>query len=159
MAKGPRGEKRPADAVARAVMVGKIATGELEDDLKPVSGRARSGYAGAAARNVATSAEKRKEIASKAASSRWSGKEVPMSEKQRLIRSLFERRDVELSNIKFFLLQSQGSVSEEVLCERVNKVIFEIDAGICESSGKFDGDSVKTVNVVELSKKLTQAAT
>jgi len=31
MPKGPRGEKRPADAIGLAVMVGKIATGEVED--------------------------------------------------------------------------------------------------------------------------------
>lgn len=31
MPKGPRGEKRPADAIGLAVMVGKIATGEIED--------------------------------------------------------------------------------------------------------------------------------
>ena len=33
MPKGPRGEKRPADAIARAVKVGRIATGEIEDDF------------------------------------------------------------------------------------------------------------------------------
>ncbi len=31
MPKGPRGEKRPADAIGRAVMIGRIATGEIED--------------------------------------------------------------------------------------------------------------------------------
>lgn len=36
MPKGPRGEKRPADAVARAVMVAKIATGEIEDERDDV---------------------------------------------------------------------------------------------------------------------------
>jgi hypothetical protein len=29
MPKGPKGEKRPADVVGAAVMVGKIATGEI----------------------------------------------------------------------------------------------------------------------------------
>jgi hypothetical protein len=32
MPKGPRGEKRPADAIGRAVMVARIATGEVEDN-------------------------------------------------------------------------------------------------------------------------------
>jgi hypothetical protein len=32
MPKGPRGEKRPADAIGRAVMVARIVTGEVEDD-------------------------------------------------------------------------------------------------------------------------------
>ena len=39
----PKGEKRPADAVAQAVMIGKLATGEAEeeyvDQVKSQSGR------------------------------------------------------------------------------------------------------------------------
>jgi hypothetical protein len=31
MPKGPRGEKRPADVIGAAVMVGRIATGEVKD--------------------------------------------------------------------------------------------------------------------------------
>jgi hypothetical protein len=31
MPKGPRGEKRPADVIGAAVMVAKIATGEIEE--------------------------------------------------------------------------------------------------------------------------------
>ena len=31
MPKGPNGQKRPADAIGLAVMIGKIATGEIED--------------------------------------------------------------------------------------------------------------------------------
>jgi hypothetical protein len=37
MPRGPKGEKRPADVNARAVMIAKIATGEIED---PKSGGA-----------------------------------------------------------------------------------------------------------------------
>ena len=33
MPRGPKGEKRPADAIGAAVMVAKIATGEIEDEL------------------------------------------------------------------------------------------------------------------------------
>ncbi len=32
MPKGPKGEKRPADAVGAAVMVAKLATGEMAED-------------------------------------------------------------------------------------------------------------------------------
>jgi len=32
VAKGARAKKRPAYAIGRAVMIGKIATGEIEDD-------------------------------------------------------------------------------------------------------------------------------
>ena len=69
MPKGPRGEKRPADLIGMSVMVGKIATGEIEDNRK--SGRVKSGKAGARARAENLSAEKRSEIARKAASARW----------------------------------------------------------------------------------------
>jgi hypothetical protein len=31
MPRGPRGEKRPADVIGAAVMVGRIATDEMED--------------------------------------------------------------------------------------------------------------------------------
>lgn len=33
MPRGPRGEKRPADAIGRAIVVAKIATGEIEDTV------------------------------------------------------------------------------------------------------------------------------
>jgi hypothetical protein len=73
MPKGPRGEKRPADAVARAIMVAKIATGEIEDDREELtSAAAQLGRKGGKARAAAMSPERRKEIAQKAASKRWS---------------------------------------------------------------------------------------
>jgi hypothetical protein len=50
MPKGPQGQKRPADAIGCAVMVGRIATGELTEILKKPSGNVRSGHAGATAR-------------------------------------------------------------------------------------------------------------
>ena len=37
MPKGPRGEKRPADGIGRAVMIAKIATGEIEDKREATS--------------------------------------------------------------------------------------------------------------------------
>jgi hypothetical protein len=30
MPRGPKGEKRPADAIGNAIMVGRIATGEID---------------------------------------------------------------------------------------------------------------------------------
>jgi hypothetical protein len=38
MPRGPNGEKRPADVIGAAVMVGRIATGEIED-AQPPQGR------------------------------------------------------------------------------------------------------------------------
>lgn len=69
MPKGPKGQERPADVISAAVMVARIATGEIEDNAK--SGRVKSGKAGARARNKSLSAEERREIAKKAANSRW----------------------------------------------------------------------------------------
>ena len=40
MPKGPRGEKRPADAIGRAVMIGKIATGAIEHERDQLSSAA-----------------------------------------------------------------------------------------------------------------------
>ena len=71
MPKGPQGQKRPADTVQAAIMVAKIATGEIEEKLKTPSGKVRSGKAGAAARAEKLTAEERSAIAKKAAGARW----------------------------------------------------------------------------------------
>lgn len=71
MPKGPRGENRPADAIGCAVMVGKIATGEIEDDVTVPSGRVRSGRVGAKARAEKLTSEQRRKIAKAAAAARW----------------------------------------------------------------------------------------
>lgn len=71
MPKGPNGEKRPADVVGCAVMVAKIATGEILEKVELKSGRVRSGKAGAAARNRRLSPEQRREIAIHGARERW----------------------------------------------------------------------------------------
>lgn len=63
MPKGPKGERRPADVIGAAVMVGRIATGEIDD---PVPGKkSTSGKIGGKARAEKLSPEKRKEIAKK----------------------------------------------------------------------------------------------
>ena len=69
--KGPKGEKRPSDVIENAVLVMRIATGEA-DDTPPVSGRRRSGLAGAKARANALTAAERVEIGRRAAGIRWS---------------------------------------------------------------------------------------
>jgi hypothetical protein len=74
MAKGPKGERRPADVNARAVMIAKIATGQVEhlttDDGKNAAAVAL-GRMGGKARAERMSAKKRKEIAKQAAAARW----------------------------------------------------------------------------------------
>jgi hypothetical protein len=74
MPRGPRGEKRPADVIGAAVKVMRIATGEEEEQLKPQSGRIRSGRAGGVTRSNKLSSERRREIAKKAATARWKSK-------------------------------------------------------------------------------------
>jgi hypothetical protein len=70
--KGPRGEKRPADAVGLAVLVGRIATGEEQDSTDESKTHHREGgKKGGAARAAALSPEERSEIAKRAAAKRW----------------------------------------------------------------------------------------
>lgn len=71
MPRGPRGEKRPADVIGAAVMVARIATGEIDDKRGKAPGRAKGGKLGGAARASKLSSEKRSEIAKKASESRW----------------------------------------------------------------------------------------
>lgn len=63
MPKGPKGVKRPADTNSAAVMVGRIAVGEVEDKPSAAPGRAAGGKAGGKARAKALSPSKRTEIA------------------------------------------------------------------------------------------------
>ena len=74
MAKGPRGERRPADVNARAIMIAKIATGEIEDKVTDDGKNAAAvalGRMGGKARAAGMSKKRRKEIAKRAAQSRW----------------------------------------------------------------------------------------
>ncbi len=74
MPKGPNGEKRLADVVGAAVMVAKIATGEIEDELND-DGKNKAavelGRRGGQARAKKLSKKRRTEIATAAAARRW----------------------------------------------------------------------------------------
>ncbi len=67
---GPNGEKRPADTIAQAVLIGKIATRQVEDPsvhaAKSVAGRK-----GAKVRSERMNSEQRKAVAKSAAAARW----------------------------------------------------------------------------------------
>lgn len=73
MPKGPQGQKRPADLIGNAVLVGRIATGEAEDTGADPSKEhhSRGGKKGAAARAAKLSPEVRASIARAAANARW----------------------------------------------------------------------------------------
>ncbi len=74
MPKGPRGEKRPADVVGNAVLIGRIAVGEAQDSRPDPAKAYRStaGKKGGPARAAKLTPEQRSEIAKKAAAKRWS---------------------------------------------------------------------------------------
>ena len=76
MPKGPNGQKRPGDVIGAAIMVARIATGEVEEGVQPVSpatkeARAEAGRKGARARTTAIAPKRRSEIAKTAAQARW----------------------------------------------------------------------------------------
>ncbi len=69
-----KGEHRPADAIGNAVMIGRIATGEIEDlttDDGKNAAAVALGRMGGKARAEGMTAKRRKEIAKKAAKARW----------------------------------------------------------------------------------------
>ena len=73
MPKGPNGQRRPGDVIGAAVMVAKIATGEIEDNATAPDKAHHSagGKKGGAARAASMTPERRAEIARKAAARRW----------------------------------------------------------------------------------------
>ena len=81
MPKGPKGEKRPADANQLAKLITDLATGEAVDvdpdegkDPAAVALGRKGGQKGGKARADSLSPKKRAEIAQKAAKARWESK-------------------------------------------------------------------------------------
>lgn len=70
MPTGPKGEKRPADPVANAVHVMRVATGETEE-VYVEKAKSQAGTIGGKARAKSMTAERRSEVARKAAAARW----------------------------------------------------------------------------------------
>ncbi|SEH49636.1 RNA-binding protein [Magnetospirillum fulvum] len=77
--KGPQGQKRPADVIGAAIMVARIATGEIDEPTEPDDGKDPAakalGAKGGKARAEALTPEQRAEIARKAAATRWGNAE------------------------------------------------------------------------------------
>lgn len=72
MPKGPQGQKRPGDVIGAAIMVAKIATGEVADDADASKDYHRAGgKKGGTARAAKLTPEQMSEIARIAASARW----------------------------------------------------------------------------------------
>lgn len=77
MPRGPKGEWRPADPVARAVHVAKIATGQIEETYEPPrdpkadhAAASRRASIGGKARAAKLTPERRQEIAKSGAAAR-----------------------------------------------------------------------------------------
>lgn len=74
MPTGPKGQKRPADVIGNAVKIARIATGE-EEDFPADDGKDKAAQAlgrkGGQKRAESMTAERRAEIARKAAEKRW----------------------------------------------------------------------------------------
>ncbi|HUI20588.1 MAG TPA: RNA-binding protein [Methylocella sp.] len=79
MPRGPRGEKRPADVIGNAVKVMRILTGEEPEDYGPETGKDKAaqelGRKGGKKRAESMTAERRAEIAKKAAAKRWGSRD------------------------------------------------------------------------------------
>jgi hypothetical protein len=78
MPKGHKGQRRPADVISNAVHVMRLATGEMEEKLTEDGKNAAAvalGRKGGQARSRQLSAQKRREIALKAAQARWKGRQ------------------------------------------------------------------------------------
>jgi hypothetical protein len=71
MPKGPKGEKRHADTVQNAMLIGRIATGEVEDVPSKAPNRAKGGKIGGRTRAERLSPDQRSAAAKKAANKRW----------------------------------------------------------------------------------------
>jgi hypothetical protein len=69
--KGPRGEKRPADANQLAKLIVDIASGERDNDTPKDPAAVALGRKGGQKRASVVSPERRREIARQAAQTRW----------------------------------------------------------------------------------------
>lgn len=145
MPKGPNGEQRPADTNACAVMVGKIATGEIDDPKK-----ADRGSAGGKARADRMSSERRIEVAKRAARARWGKEDGKMD---RLDRQLFASEGKKLVNIKFAVGHGEN-ISEADFRDAVARRLFQIDNGLAETLDNFGDKDRQTVQVSDVIKRL-----
>ena len=133
MPKGPHGESRPADTVASAIKVAKIATGDMADDRRSSTGRSKGSSAGGEARAAALSGSERREIAKKAADAKW------RKERRRVMNSsdnacdqlaaLYRKKQAEgLIDVKFFV-SGVKDVAKEVVCAEALRFDEAVERG------------------------------
>lgn len=154
MAKSPRKPTNRAGLTGSNTTITKIAKVGLRGNTSCQPDLVKSSKIGPKVPNYNLGSEKRRKIAKDAAEARRSGKESAMSEKQRLLHTLFERPGRELINIKFFR-GSNEDISEDRFCSEVNKVLFEIDNELTMASDHFTERAQKKTDVKELVRKLS----
>ena len=71
MPKGPRGEKRPADVVGNAVLIGRIAVGDVPDAKDNRAHATETASEGGRARARKLTSAERSRIAKSGATARW----------------------------------------------------------------------------------------
>ncbi len=79
MPRGPKGEKRPADVIANAIKVARIATGEEPEEIEKTddgkdAAAVSLGRRGGKARAEKMTAEERRRVAQIAAKAKWAAK-------------------------------------------------------------------------------------
>lgn len=72
---GPKGERRPVNSIESAIMVARIAVGDIEEEYvdqpTPAPNRSKGGKKGGKARAESLTPERRSEIARAGAKARW----------------------------------------------------------------------------------------
>jgi hypothetical protein len=136
MPKGPNGQKRPADAIGCAVAVGRIATGESDEEVAYATSKSEKASAGGKARAQHLSKDERSKIAKAGAEARWNKeRRADMTNKERLMAALFDNPQREHVDIKFFL-GGGVEITEEALCGEAVKMLEQMDAGVGDTEFK-----------------------
>ncbi|WP_298335967.1 hypothetical protein [uncultured Erythrobacter sp.] len=110
-------------------MVGKIATGEVGEEVDYGTSKSATGSAGGKARAQHLSEGERQNIAKAGTSARWNKeRRVNMTNKERLMTALFDNPQREHVDIKFWL-GGGVEINEDALCGEAVKMLDQMDAG------------------------------
>jgi hypothetical protein len=109
-------------------MVGRIATGEIVEEV-PYASSSKRGSAGGKARAQRLSTGERQAIAKAAAEARWKERRADMTNKERLMAALFDNPQREHADIKFFVLGDMDLTADK-LCEEAVAMLEQMDAGV-----------------------------
>ena len=146
MPKGPQGQKRPADTVACAAVVARIATGEEEESDIMIPKKEIQGRKGGEARAQSLEPAKRKAIARRAANSRWKTERETTMTKKTERQTLFDRfqsmQKDGLTDMKFQLGKVGESTADAVYAE-VNRLLDNVEDGKVQEMAPWGDDRPK----------------